>query len=94
LGGTRIHFHREKELMGKAGSVKRVSDTAGFDEAFVAIMGDALTDVDLRRLVAFHERKGAAATLALVRVEDTSGYGVVELYPGRSPGVWSAGLSA
>jgi len=35
--------------------------------------------VDLCELVAFHKRKGAAATLALVRVEDTSGYGVVEL---------------
>jgi mannose-1-phosphate guanylyltransferase len=79
LGGTQIHLHREKKLMGTAGGVKRVSSFAGFDEAFVVIMGDALTDVDLRELVAFHEEKGAAATLALVRVRDTSGYGVVEL---------------
>src|SRR4051812_15930721 len=79
LGGTRIHFHREKKLMGTAGSAKRVSDTAGFGEAVVVIMGDSLTDVDVRELVAFHKRKGAAATLALMRVADTSGYGVVEL---------------
>ncbi|HZC19031.1 MAG TPA: NDP-sugar synthase, partial [Rubrobacteraceae bacterium] len=79
LGSTQIHFHREKRLMGTAGGVKRVSDAVGFDEPFVVIMGDALTDVDLRDLVAFHKRKGTAATLALTRVEDTSGYGVVEL---------------
>ena len=35
LGGTRLHFHREKKLMGTAGRVKRVSGSAGFDEAFV-----------------------------------------------------------
>ena len=79
LGGTHIHFHREKELTGTAGGVKRVSGSAGVDETFVVIMGDALTDVDVRELVAFHKRKGAAATLALMRVEDASGYGVVEL---------------
>src|SRR5918911_1647316 len=79
LGGTQIHFHREKMLMGTAGGVKRVSEAAGFEEAFVVIMGDTLTDVDLRELLTFHKRKGAAATLALMRVEDTSEYGVAEL---------------
>lgn len=42
-------------------------------------MGDTLTDVDVRELVAFHEEKGAIATLALKRVEATSEYGVAEL---------------
>ena len=79
LGGTQIHFHREKMLMGTAGGVKRVSEAVGFEEAFVVIMGDTLTDVDLRELLTFHKRKGAAATLALMRVEDTSEYGVAEL---------------
>jgi mannose-1-phosphate guanylyltransferase len=31
----RLHFHREKKLLGTAGGVKRVSGSAGFDEAFV-----------------------------------------------------------
>jgi len=79
LGGTQIHFHREKMLMGTAGGVKRVSEAVSFEEAFVVIMGDTLTDVDLRELLTFHKRKGAAATLALMRVEDTSEYGVAEL---------------
>jgi mannose-1-phosphate guanylyltransferase len=42
-------------------------------------MGDALTDVDLRGVVAFHKERSALATLALMSVSDTSQYGVVEL---------------
>src|SRR5918911_572999 len=63
--------------MGTAGGVKRIADR--FDETFVVIMGDALTDIDVREVVAFHKEHGAMATLALKRVEDTSQYGVTEL---------------
>ena len=41
--------------------------------------GDALTDVDVREVSAFHRESKALATLALMRVADTSRYGVVEL---------------
>ncbi len=77
VDGAKIYFTREDKLVGTAGGVKRVSDR--FDETFVVIMGDALTDVDVREFVAFHKEKGAIATLALMRVTDTSEYGVVEL---------------
>jgi NDP-sugar pyrophosphorylase family protein len=63
--------------MGTAGGIKRIAEH--FDETFVVIMGDALTDVDVRELVAFHRDRGALATLALTRVADTSRFGVVEL---------------
>ena len=72
-----VHFSREERLAGTAGGVKRLADR--FDDTFVVIMGDALTDVDLRELVAFHKERKALATLALMRVKDTSQYGVVEL---------------
>src|SRR5918911_1406188 len=45
------------------------------DETFIVLMGDALTDVDIRELVFFHEQKGAIVMLALTRVADTSEYG-------------------
>jgi mannose-1-phosphate guanylyltransferase len=77
VNGTKVRITREDKLMGTAGSVKRIADS--FDETFVVIMGDALTDVDVREVVAFHEERGALATLALMRVADTSQYGVVEL---------------
>ena len=77
MKGMTVNVTREQTLMGTAGAVKRISDR--FDDTFVVVMGDALTDVDLRELVAFHKERGAAATLALMRVEDTSQFGVVEL---------------
>ena len=80
INGLQIQMSRETELMGTAGGVKRLSDK--FDETFVVIMGDALTDVDLTSLIAFHRERGALATIALRRVADTSEYGVVEVDSG------------
>src|SRR3712207_6174476 len=73
--GMTIHFSREDELRGTAGGVKRLADR--FDDTFVIVSGDALTDIDIRELVAFHKEKQALATIALRRVYDTSEFGVV-----------------
>ena len=42
----------------------------------VVCNGDVLTDVDVPALVAAHTRHGADATISLIRVDDTSSYGV------------------
>jgi mannose-1-phosphate guanylyltransferase len=57
--------------------VKRLAER--FDDTFVIVSGDALTDVDVREIVAFHKEKEALATIALRRVYDTSEFGVVEI---------------
>jgi mannose-1-phosphate guanylyltransferase len=75
--GMTINLSREDELGGTAGGVKRLADR--FDGTFVVVSGDALTDVDIGELVAFHREKGALATIALHRVYDTSEFGVVEV---------------
>jgi NDP-sugar pyrophosphorylase family protein len=77
VGGMDVRFHREKRLMGTAGGVKNVAEV--FDETFVVVMGDALTDVDVREVVGFHKERKAAATIALTPVEDTTEYGVAVL---------------
>jgi mannose-1-phosphate guanylyltransferase len=77
VNGMEVNVSREAKLMGTAGGVRRLADC--FDKTFVVIMGDALTDVDIREVIAFHRRRRALATLALKRVTDTSQYGVVEL---------------
>jgi NDP-sugar pyrophosphorylase family protein len=56
VDGAKVHFTREEQLTGTAGGVKRLASVGAFDETFVVIMGDALTDVDMRELVAFHGR--------------------------------------
>lgn len=75
--GMKVHLNREDELLGTAGGVKRLADH--FDDTFVVVSGDALTDVDIGELVRFHKEKGALATIALRRVYDTSEFGVVEI---------------
>lgn len=77
LSSMSVHLSREAELAGTAGGVKRLENR--FDKTFVVVSGDALTDVDLTELVRFHREKGALATVALRRVDDTSEFGVVEL---------------
>jgi mannose-1-phosphate guanylyltransferase len=81
VNGMLIRLVREEKLSGTAGGVKHLAGVAagGFDESFVVVSGDALTDVDIQDLVAFHKEKGALATLALHRVYDTSEFGVVEV---------------
>jgi mannose-1-phosphate guanylyltransferase len=77
MNGMSVYLSREKELLGTAGGVKRLA--ANFDDTFLVVSGDALTDVDLGELVAFHKEKEALATIALHRVYDTSEFGVVEV---------------
>ena len=75
--GMKVNLNREEELLGTAGGVKRLADH--FEDTFVVVSGDALTDIDIEALVAFHREKGALATIALRRVYDTSEFGVVEI---------------
>lgn len=75
--GVRIHYSEETELLGTAGGVKKVEDF--FDDTFIVIGGDDLTDIDLSTLVKFHKEKQALATIALSLVDDPSEYGVALL---------------
>src|SRR5918999_514686 len=58
INGMSTHLVREKELTGTAGGVKHLAELApagGLDETFVVVSGDALTDIDLQDLLAFHK---------------------------------------
>ncbi|MDX6379863.1 MAG: hypothetical protein QOI57_887 [Rubrobacteraceae bacterium] len=75
--GVKMEYSVEEEPLGTAGSVKYVEDKlAG---RFVIVSGDALTDVDLEKAVAFHEERGAEVTLVLKKVDDPSEFGIVVL---------------
>ena len=77
--GLRIAYSEEPEPLGTAGGVGKVRDFLGETDSFLIISGDALTDIDLSAMREAHEanvEKGAIATLATKRVEDTSQFGV------------------
>ncbi len=74
--GVKLHYLHEPQLMGSAGAIKQVEDFLG-DETFVIVGCDELTDMRLDALLAFHKKREALATIALVHAEDVSHYGVV-----------------
>ena len=65
------------EPLGTAGPVRLALDLGLLDARVLVLNGDVLTDLDLATQLAWHEARGASATLALVAVEDTASYGVV-----------------
>jgi mannose-1-phosphate guanylyltransferase/phosphomannomutase len=73
--GVRMVYATEETPLGTAGSVRNAMDE--LDERFLVISGDVLTDIDLSELVAFHEAKGALATIGLTAVENPLEFGIV-----------------
>ncbi len=75
--GATLHYAIEPEPLDTAGAIRFAALDAGIDERFLVLNGDVLTDLDVVAFVAFHESRGAEATVALHRVDDPSLYGVV-----------------
>jgi mannose-1-phosphate guanylyltransferase len=73
--GARLEYIEEPQLTGSAGAVKAFEYF--FDETFVVVGCDDLTDADLAALVAFHKERNALATIGLVACEEVDQYGVV-----------------
>src|SRR6187397_166101 len=73
--GMEIGYSVEESPLGTAGSVRLAGKQ--LDETFLVISGDALCDVDLGALVAFHKEKGAAVTIGLKSVENPLEFGIV-----------------
>ena len=61
--GCSITYYEEKEPLGSGGVLFKIQDDLGDD--FIVINGDNIFDVDFSRLIEFHSRLGAWATLAV-----------------------------
>ncbi|MCU1343750.1 MAG: Nucleotidyl transferase, partial [Acidimicrobiia bacterium] len=73
--GVTMHYATELVPLGTAGSVGNARDL--LDERFLVISGDVLTDIDLTKLVAFHDDRKAIATIGLMAVENPLEFGIV-----------------
>jgi len=74
--GVNITYAVEESPLGTAGSVKNAEDALR-DGTFLVISGDALTDMNLTDVVAFHNSHDGPVTIALKRVPDPLDFGVV-----------------
>lgn len=76
--GVKLEYLHEKVLSGSAGALKQMQ--AYFhDGTFVVIGCDAITDVKLDELIAFHREKKALATIGLFEAPEVDQFGVVVL---------------
>ncbi|MGI8580099.1 MAG: sugar phosphate nucleotidyltransferase [Solirubrobacteraceae bacterium] len=75
--GVRLRYLAEPRPLGTAGAIRFAQDL--LDERFLVLNGDVLTDIDVSAQIAAHETTGARATLALMGVEDPTGYGLVSV---------------
>ncbi len=73
--GVRMVYATEEQPLGTAGSVRNAMDE--LDERFLVISGDVLTDIDLSKILAYHEEHEALATIGLVAVENPLEFGIV-----------------
>ncbi len=74
--GMRISYAIEESPLGTAGSVKN-AEAELRDDTFLVISGDALTDINLSEVIAFHRSHDGPVTIALKRVSNPLEFGVV-----------------
>lgn len=74
--GIELAFSHEDSPLGTAGSVRKAAD---FNEDFIVISGDAMTDFDLTAAVEFHRKNNSDATLIVKKVADPREYGLVKM---------------
>ncbi|MDR3195336.1 MAG: NDP-sugar synthase [Endomicrobium sp.] len=70
----RLEFSKEKTLLGTAGAIKKKENF--FDDTFVVMSGDGLSDVNLKKVLEFHKKKKSIATIALKKIVSRFEYGI------------------
>lgn len=74
--GMKISYAVEKEAMGTAGSILAAADRP--KEPFLVVMGDAIMNINLKKMVDAHKKSGAIATVALLKHITKIHYGVAK----------------
>ncbi len=74
--GVNLRYVTEPVPMGTGGAYKFAANQ--IRETTVVFNGDILTDLDIFKVIGFHQQKRAEATIVLTPVENPSAYGLVE----------------
>ena len=77
--GVRMRIVEEPELLGSAGTLAENREFVAGEEFFFVLYADVLTNVDLRRMLAFHTQNRLPATLGIYQVPDPSRCGIVTM---------------
>lgn len=78
---TNIVYSEEKELLGTAGALKKLSNF--LDTTFVVVYGDVISNINISDMIESHKKKKGIATVALyVEKENPKAKGLVEINEG------------
>ncbi|MBV9700243.1 MAG: NDP-sugar synthase [Candidatus Eremiobacteraeota bacterium] len=73
--GIKVTYAIEETPLGTAGALKNVEQH--ITGPFFVLNGDIFTSLDLTAMLRYHEAKGGAGVLHLIRVDDPSAFGCV-----------------
>ena len=76
IAGAKVVISREKTPLGTAGALKR-AETRIKSDPFLVLNGDSICAADLSRLLSFHLKKNAMASLVLTKQPDRRDTGSV-----------------
>ena len=74
--GVNLRYVNEPNPMGTGGAYKFAAEA--IRETTIVFNGDILTDLDVFKVIGFHQQKKADATIVLTSVENPAAYGLVE----------------
>ncbi|MBI5376843.1 MAG: NDP-sugar synthase [Candidatus Schekmanbacteria bacterium] len=78
---SRMHnvvFSVEEKLLGTAGGLKK-AESHFLNETFIMINSDTLLEFDIDRMLDFHRKSGAIATMLLAKPENNDPFGKVSI---------------
>lgn len=78
--GVAVKVVTEHRPLGTAGALWNLRNS--LDSTFFVLNGDVLNSLSLEKMQAFHEERGALATISLWEVADPSAFGIVRLKDG------------
>jgi NDP-sugar pyrophosphorylase family protein len=74
--GVKLNYVTEPAPLGTGGAYKFAANQ--IRETTVVLNGDILTDLNIFKVIGFHQQKSAEATIVLTPVDNPSAYGLVE----------------
>jgi mannose-1-phosphate guanylyltransferase/phosphomannomutase len=77
--GVRFYYSMEDKPLGTAGGVRKLLKETGWNETLIIMSGDVFTNIDLKKMLEYHRRKGSVFTMAVRRVDDPTKYGITLL---------------
>ncbi|MDK2799808.1 MAG: mannose-phosphate guanylyltransferase [Clostridiales bacterium] len=72
----KINYISEDIPLGTGGAIKNAEKY--FDDTFIVLNSDILTDINIDQLIKYHKSKSALATIVVTNVKNPSQYGVIE----------------